>query len=260
MEHQQSVTRLSKNLANIIDRFAGLGEASRANSHDMFTMFVKTAEAAATYVYPFDSEVCFKYQAMPMLLVDAGFYVLGRGHFSIVLGHDDQPDTAFKISLKPEDSYVAYAMYCRQNPGPHLPKILCMIRAQEGQIIAIKRYITFSEGVRYMPYEYEFPHDSAALMYYWREAETIRRDQNPIYTESYIQALIAIGEHFDGAATFDMHTNNLMFDPDTYTFIITDPVSFKKENFHVIERPRKNSDRTDHFTAAQAGAIAHSAP
>lgn len=101
-----------------------------------------------------------------------------------------------------------------------------------------------------MPYEYEFPQDSASIMYYWREAETIRRDQSPIYTESYIQALIAIGEHFDGAATFDMHTNNLMFDPDTYTFIITDPVSFKKENFHVIERPRKISDRTYHFTAA----------
>lgn len=262
MEHQQSVTRLSKNLANIIDRFAGLGEASRANSQGMFTMFIKTAEAAAAYADPCryadpcSAEVCFKYQALPMLLVDAGFYVLGGGHFSIVLGHDDQPDTAFKISLKPEDSYVAYAMYCRQNPGPHLPKILCMIRAQEGQIIAIKRYSTFSEGVRYMPYEYAFPHASYSFMYYWREAETVRRDnadsisRNPIYTESYIQALLAIGEHFDGAATFDLHSDNLMFDPDTRTFIITDPVSFKKENSYVIERPWKNSDRTDHFTAA----------
>lgn len=256
MEHQQSVTRLSKNLANIIDRFAGLGEASRDNSYDMFNMFVKTAGSTAAYLDPWCPAVSFKYQAMPMLLVDAGFYVLGRGHFSIVLGHDDQPDTAFKISLKPEDSYVAYAMYCRQNPGPHLPKILCMIRAQEGQIIAIKRYSTFYEGVQHMPDEYEFPHASYSFMYYWREAETTRRDnasairRNPIYTESYIQALIAIGEHFDGAATFDLHTDNLMFDPDTCTFIITDPVSFKKENFHVIERPRKNSDRTAHFTAA----------
>lgn len=238
MEHQQGVTRLCENLASIIDRFEGLGEASRNTSYEMFRMFVETArlyERPHSGYIPREVSICNRYQTLPMILVDAGFYVLGRGHFSLVLGHDDQPDTAFKLSLRPEDSYVAYAMYCRQNPGPHLPKILCMIRAQEGQIIALKRYATFYEGRDMLGGTVEFPHESSKFLRYWRKANTTRRGyatsirRNPIYTESYIEALISIGEHFDGAAEFDLHDENLMFDYDTCTFIITDPVSFKKE-------------------------------
>lgn len=236
MEHQQGVTRLCENLASIIDRFEGLGEASRNTSYEMFRMFVETARGYerphSGYISPREVSICNRYQTLPMILVDAGFYVLGRGHFSLVLGHDDQPDTAFKLSLRPEDSYVAYAMYCRQNPGPHLPKILCMIRAQEGQIIALKRYATFCEGRDMLGGTVEFPHESSKILRYWRKANTTRSAsirRNPIYTESYIEALISIGEHFDGAAEFDLHDENLMFDYDTCTFIITDPVSFKKE-------------------------------
>lgn len=261
MEHTQSVTRLCENLASIVDRFDGLAEASRNNSYEMFRMFCSTAEEDPSWVSPREHTTCCRYQMMPRMLVDAGFYIIGRGHFSVVLGHEDQPDTAFKLSLKPEDSYVAYAMYCRQNPGLHLPEIRCMIRAREGQIIAIKRYATFFEGIQTMPGSVEFPHASYNFMQYWRDAEINRRDyavaieRNPIFTTSYINALVAIGQHFDGAATFDLHSDNLMYDVDTDRFIITDPVSFKKENFHAIERPRKNSDRTDHFAAAQARAI-----
>lgn len=268
MEHKQGITRLCENLASIIDRFDGLGEASRNNSYEMFHMFMETAETAPRNYLGFsgqDASTCYRYQTLPTMLTDAGFYILGRGHFSLVLGHDDQPGTAFKLSLKPEDSYVAYAMYCRQNPGLHLPEIRCMIRAQEGQVIALKRYITFHEGLAALPPGVEFPHASYHFMQYWREADTTRRDhqsaiaKNPIYTESYIKALIGIGEHFDGAATFDLHDENLMFDLDTCTFIITDPVSFKKENRNAFRQPRKARDRTNHFAPAQAGAVADAA-
>lgn len=236
-EAMQSVYQLSKVLADTIDKFEGISETARNYSMPLFTMLERSFQGKP--VDQWDVTPCVQnLHCLADMLTESGFYLLGYGYFSMVLGHDDQPDTAFKISLKPEDSYVAYAMYCRQNPGPHLPKILCMIRAQEGQIIAIKRYSTFSEGLRYMPRGrgYAFPNESYSFMCFWREAETTRRDRayaisrNPIYTESYIQTLIAIGKHFEGAASFDLHDANLMFDRDTCTFIITDPVSFKKEN------------------------------
>jgi hypothetical protein len=157
-------------------------------------------------------------------------------------------------------------MYCRQNPGKHLPEIRCMIRAREAQVIAIKRYTEFYSGCVLAGIPEVFPSDCYGFMQYWREHEQQRIElrhkpegYNPIYTSEFLDALVAIGRHFEGAATFDLHSDNLMYDADTECFIITDPVSFKKENTHATRHQRKNSDRTDHFASAEAGTTAHPA-
>ena len=77
-----------------------------------------------------------------------------------------------------------------------------------------------------------------------------------IYTESFVSALVGIGRHFDGAAEFDLHADNLMYDEDSGEFIITDPVSFTKEKRYVVEHSRPNRARTNHPAPAQARANA----
>lgn len=220
------VRSLSKRLSSIVDMFEGIGEHTRDSGYSTFDALKRDMEGTPEEWCAFSGYET-KFYCLGEMLAEAGFTVLGNGYFSIVFKHDDAPGTAFKLSLKPTDSYVAFAMYCRQHPGKHLPEIRCMIRGVEGQVIALKEYQHYSIGAAKYGLK-EFPRHAYRLLRNWYESNTIRGGARGVnrFPRSLEDALCRIGEFFDGAAEFDLHSDNVMYDPDSCEFIITDPVSF----------------------------------
>lgn len=250
------VRSLSKRLSSIVDMFEGIGEHTRDSGYATFDALKRDMKGTPEEWCAFSKHEA-KFYCLGEMLAEAGFTVLGNGYFSIVFKHDDAPGTAFKLSLKPTDSYVAFAMYCRQHPGRHLPEIRCMVRGVEGQVIAIKEYKHYDVGARIVRHT-DFP-DVCELLRYWRDADTVRLKMGTRnrFTRSFEDALCRIGEFFDGAAEFDLHSDNVMYDPYSGDFIITDPVSFTQgEPNHAVQQPRKASTNPAYLEPISAGGIA----
>lgn len=258
MQYNARVVRsLSKRLSSIVDMFEGIGEHTIYSEYATFYALERdmagTPEEGCALLKHGD-----KFYCLGEMLAEAGFTVLGNGYFSIVFNHADAPGTAFKLSLKTTDSYVAFAMYCRQHPGMHLPEIRCMIRGVEGQVIALKEYQHYNVGAEAHGLR-EFPHNAAGFLWRWHEADKVRGDNRHLnhFPRSLEDALCRIGEFFDGAAEFDLHSDNIMYDPDSCEFIITDPVSFTiGEPNHAVQQPRKASTNPTHHEPISAGGIA----
>lgn len=149
-------------------------------------------------------------------LEQAGYEVLGCGHFSIVVSHPAFPDIAFKASIRKEDSGVAYAAYCRANPGRHIPVIHHMEMFKSCTVIVMPKYrpLGWSE-------EYDGPYYAAVDGLYGEPASNKR---------SEAVAAAAIRKYFKGSARFDLHRQNAMWDEVNDCLILTDPVSFKSED------------------------------
>lgn len=67
-----------------------------------------------------------------------GYYKLGSGHFSGVVEHPGDPRKVVKIGCDINDSWVGFAMYCKENPAAYLPVI-------EEIILFPKYYIAIME-------------------------------------------------------------------------------------------------------------------
>lgn len=65
--------------------------------------------------------------------------MLGSGHFSAVIAHPTEPSSkVVKIGMSIEDSWLGFAMYCKENPAPYLPVI-------EEIILFPKHYVAIME-------------------------------------------------------------------------------------------------------------------
>lgn len=156
------------------------------------------------------------------LYVD-GWEMLGAGHFGLVMKHADYPELAFKFSHKPADAYMQYAMWARDNAGlsPHLPVVHDIYKCDDFVLFALDEL----ERISYLEYE------DMQLGVLGRAASS---GDWPEYgvdeeLEDLIVLSIRIGEFFRGVATVDLHSDNVMRCPKTGCVIITDPVSFTKQ-------------------------------
>lgn len=81
----------------------------------------------------------YGYSAGSKLLTDYGYTKLGSGHFSAVIAHPTEPSSkVVKIGMSIEDSWLGFAMYCKENPAPYLPVI-------EEIILFPKHYVAIME-------------------------------------------------------------------------------------------------------------------
>ena len=159
--------------------------------------------------------------------------LLGSGYLSAAYQHPTDPTKVIKVGFKREDSGAAYAAFCRQHQGEYgVPQIDWMERFEKVYFVIMKKYSNYSKGIK------------------------IQRDRNLRHSidrkaeiESVYETTYSIlnghsgGRHlkkghkifdfadkvysfFNGLASFDLHSDNIMYDEELDQMIITDPVSF----------------------------------
>lgn len=152
-----------------------------------------------------------------------GFMYCGHGYFSSVFVHDDTPGVVYKLSMRTDDAYAAFALWARANPNPHAPVFHDIQRGRRAVVFAIKEYLPLgvaqSRG--------QLPLDFKPYVLIGRVREN---KPNTLYRRNLVKYLREIRKFFNGVAEIDIHGENLMFDPDSKRVIVTDPVSFTKSS------------------------------
>ena len=130
-----------------------------------------------------------------------GLDVLGEGCFGAAIGiglllGSESRSAVLKLSAAPDDSYPVWVEWCAQNPSRHVPEILA--HGWVGDLFWT--ILPWYEAVPYKVMD-DVPDDG------WRaESEATR-------------------VKFRRACIWDLHPENIMFDPYLDSYIITDPVS-----------------------------------
>lgn len=153
---------------------------------------------------------------------DAGFNLLGNGHFSAAFKHDLLPGRVIKVGFKKEDSGAAYVAFCRMHQGRvGIPNVYHVARHAGCYTVVLDKLEPCQRR------ENETHEHYADLAYYFVEGESDPED----YAEAdqpFIETCQMIRKFFYGIASFDMHSGNIMFTKDGKP-VITDPVSFSAD-------------------------------
>lgn len=160
---------------------------------------------------------------MSQKLRDMGFMYRGNGYFSSVFKHTDTPGVVYKLSMRTDDAYAAFALWARANPNPHAPVFHGIQRGRRSVAFAIKEYISL-DAARLCG---QLPEAFSA----YRLMDRVSANKpNTLYRRHLVKYLREIRKFFNGVAEIDIHGENLMFDPDSKRVIVTDPVSFTKSS------------------------------
>lgn len=165
------------------------------------------------------------------LTKDAGFTRLGNGHFSAAYEHPLLPGKVIKVGFKKEDSGAAYTAFCRMHQGrAGIPNIYDVQRHAGCYTVVLDALV---ESDTWGNCEHDRYADIARDVIEYNSNE-----HNDLYgwDEEFVETCKMIRKFFDGIASFDMHSGNIMFDEDDTPYI-TDPVSFtqRKDKVFSIE-------------------------
>ncbi|ACY66665.1 protein kinase [Klebsiella phage KP32] len=162
------------------------------------------------------------WQTLKIKAKDAGFNLLGNGHFSAAFKHELLPGRVIKVGFKKEDSGAAYVAFCRMHQGRvGIPNVYHVARHAGCYTVVLDELEPCQRRANDAHGHY------ADLAYYFVEGESDPED----YTEDdqpFIETCQMIRKFFYGIASFDMHSGNIMFTPDGKP-VITDPVSFSHD-------------------------------
>lgn len=154
--------------------------------------------------------------------LDAGFSLLGNGHFSAAFKHALLPGKVIKVGFKKEDSGAAYVAFCRMHQGQvGIPNVYHVARHAGCYTVVLDELEPCNRSSNHLHDHY------ADLAYYFVEGESDPDD----YSEGdqpFIETCQMIRKFFYGIASFDMHSGNIMFTKDGKP-VITDPVSFSAD-------------------------------
>lgn len=171
-------------------------------------------------------------------LADADFERLGNGHFSAAYCHPLLPGKVIKVGFKKEDSGAAYAAFCRMNQHMEgIPTIHDIQRHAGCYTVVLDELEPLADWCR---------GESDKVRHHYELAKTIidigskagaagLMNKYPL-SPRFEETCWAIRTFFNGIASFDMHSGNLMKNK-AGDLIITDPVSFsddklKDDKFH----------------------------
>lgn len=158
---------------------------------------------------------------MSRKLSDMGFMYCGHGYFSSVFKHDDTPGVVYKLSMRTDDAYAAFALWARANPNSHAPLFHGIQRGRRAVVFAIKEYMPLCVA--------QLRGQLPATFVAYRLMDRARENKpNTLYRRNLVKYMREIRKFFEGVAKIDIHGENLMFDPDSKRIIVTDPVSFTK--------------------------------
>ena len=161
------------------------------------------------------------WQTLKIKAKDAGFSLLGNGHFSAAFKHELLPGKVIKVGFKKEDSGAAYVAFCRMHQGRvGIPNVYHVARHAGCYTVVLDELEPCRRSNN--------GHDRFAdLAYCFVEGEPDPDD----YSEGdqpFIETCQMIRKFFYGIASFDMHSGNIMFTKDGKP-VITDPVSFSAD-------------------------------
>ena len=156
------------------------------------------------------------------LMRDAGFRMLGNGHFSAAYSHEMLPGRVIKVGFKKEDSGAAYTAFCRMHQGrAGIPNVYHVARHAGCYTVVLDRLHSCVSD----KHDHEVYADIARCF-----VESDYYDSSDFAPGDYefIETCKMIREFFNGIASFDMHSGNIMFDDNDVPYI-TDPVSFSHD-------------------------------
>ena len=160
---------------------------------------------------------------MSRKLRDTGFRYCGHGYFSSVFKHEDTPGVVYKLSMRTDDAYAAFALWARANPNQHAPVFHDIQRGRRAVVFAIKEYLPLYEAMSRGEL-------TEAFSVFGLLGRVYANRPNTLYRRNLVKYLREISKFFRGVATIDIHGENMMFDPDSKRVIVTDPVSLTKSS------------------------------
>lgn len=162
------------------------------------------------------------WQTLKIKAKDAGFNLLGNGHFSAAFKHDLLPGKVIKVGFKKEDSGAAYVAFCRMHQGRvGIPNVYHVARHAGCYTVVL-------DELEPCQRRENDEHDRYAdLAYYFVEGESDPEEYSEA-DQPFIETCQMIRKFFYGIASFDMHSGNIMFTKDGKP-VITDPVSFSAD-------------------------------
>lgn len=157
------------------------------------------------------------------LTVDAGFKMLGNGHFSAAYSHQLLPNRVIKVGFKKEDSGAAYTAFCRMYQGrAGIPNVYDVQRHAGCYTVVLDE---LNDCKRFNNDEHcKYAEIASDIIDY-------KLDEHDVLTGwdgEFVETCKLIRKFFEGIASFDMHSGNIMFSDDGTPFI-TDPVSFSQK-------------------------------
>ena len=150
---------------------------------------------------------------------DAGFNLLGNGHFSAAFKHKLLPGRVIKVGFKKEDSGAAYVAFCRMHQGRvGIPNVYHVAR-HAGCYTVVLDELENEAHEHYADLASYFVENSGA------ELGDVDGAEKEL---PFVETCQMINKFFYGIASFDMHSGNIMFTKDGKP-VITDPVSFSQD-------------------------------
>lgn len=163
------------------------------------------------------------WSTLDCLTRDAGFKRLGNGHFSAAYSHPLLPNRVIKVGFKKEDSGAAYTAFCRMHQGrPGIPNIYDVQRHAGCYTVVLDALV---ECDRYDNDEHDKYADIARDVIEYNSNE---HNELTGWDAEFVETCKMIRKFFEGIASFDMHSGNIMFTCGDVPYI-TDPVSFSQK-------------------------------
>lgn len=157
------------------------------------------------------------------LTADAGFEMLGNGHFSAAYSHPLLPNRVIKVGFKKEDSGAAYTAFCRMYQGrAGIPNIYDVQR-HAGCYTVVLDVLNDCESYDNDEH-YKYAEIASDIIDYKSDAH----DGLTGWDGEFVETCKLIRKFFEGIASFDMHSGNIMFSNGDVPYI-TDPVSFSQK-------------------------------
>lgn len=154
------------------------------------------------------------------LTADAGFKMLGNGHFSAAYSHPLLPNRVIKVGFKKEDSGAAYTAFCRMYQGrAGIPNVYDVQR-HAGCYTVVLDALNDCES-----WDNEAHEKYAMMASDIIDCKSAAYDKRTGWDGEFVETCKLIRKFFEGIASFDMHSGNIMFDDNDVPYI-TDPVSF----------------------------------
>lgn len=162
------------------------------------------------------------WQTLKIKAKDAGFNLLGNGHFSAAFKHELLPGRVIKVGFKKEDSGAAYVAFCRMHQGRvGIPNVYHVARHAGCYTVVLDELEPCQRRENDEHAHY------ADLAYYFVECDYAPEEHHE-KDLAFIETCQMIRKFFYGIASFDMHSGNIMFTKDGKP-VITDPVSFSAD-------------------------------
>lgn len=165
------------------------------------------------------------WQTLKIKAKDAGFNLLGNGHFSAAFKHELLPGRVIKVGFKKEDSGAAYVAFCRMHQGRvGIPNVYHVARHAGCYTVVLDELEPCNRSGNHLHDRY------ADLAYYFVENSGAELgDVDGAEKElPFVETCQMIHKFFHGIASFDMDSGNIMFTKDGKP-VITDPVSFSAD-------------------------------